>query len=63
MLVTEHEAKRKGCVDPIVSDGLQRVLCEGSECMAWRWANKTVHVDGEMQTIKVGYCGKAGKPE
>jgi len=33
-----HEKKALEKICPIMSKGEERVNCEGSECMAWRWA-------------------------
>lgn len=63
MLVTEHEAKQKLCCQKLDVAAIEESRCDGSSCMAWRWANKTVHVDGKLQTIQVGFCGLAGRPE
>ena len=39
--------------------------CMGSECMAWRWAEKSaveVPMIGDIKERK-GYCGAYGKPD
>lgn len=43
----------------------QRTECVGSQCMAWRWAEKSaieVPMIGEVGERK-GYCGAYGRPE
>lgn len=69
MLVTEDEAKEKGCCVP--PDG----KCGGSRCMAWRWKD-IVQDDGTASRFtsrygkwkdglsladRRGYCGLAGE--
>lgn len=64
MILTEEEAKTKGCQEAIgkvtAQGGIFFPKCIGSACMAWRTqesfrADKNSYVHG-------GYCGKAGKP-
>jgi hypothetical protein len=55
VVLTEAEAKKKLCVDfqryhPI-SSSIDRVRCEGSECMAWKWWP-------HITVAKFGCCGK-----
>lgn len=49
------------------------VLCIGSACMAWRWADEVggepayrrtpvKDAPGHFDNVPLGYCGKAGKP-
>lgn len=77
MLLTEKEAKTKWCPYAISAvrryeDGASVVnrrigsgkpdvdcMCIAADCMAWR--AMSVKKDGE--TVKMGYCGLAGKPE
>lgn len=58
---TEAEAKQKVCHR---SMGTPRTeLCQGSICMAWRWASPdTWKLEAAPELVKVGYCGLAGKP-
>ena len=45
--------------------------CQGSRCMAWRWANENVAVENPLHvqprwearvSTTHGYCGLAGRP-
>lgn len=40
----------------------KQTLCVGAACMAWRWAAPVAGVTRDP-AAKLGYCGKAGKPE
>lgn len=44
-----------------VSGISEQCKCVGSECMAWRFLEKTTN-DGEPDENSVGFCGLAGKP-
>ena len=77
MLLSEKDAKTKWC--PMARAGFRRdgdssltinrrigsgkadpdCLCIATECMMWR----TVTIVKETETLKLGYCGLAGKPE
>lgn len=76
MIVTETEAKaRKLCpfLAPALDTRSSRSLCEGSHCMAWRWADPQMNVrpTGPLADLPdayrsqdniepCGYCGAAG---
>ena len=43
------------------------IKCDASDCMAWRWNDKTVLSDGHLSTYTTkdyesGHCGPGGKP-
>lgn len=77
MLLSEKEAKTKWCpyamsavrryadsvtvVNRRIGSGKPDVdcLCITTDCMAWR----VVSVQKDNETVKMGYCGLAGKPE
>jgi hypothetical protein len=63
-MYTEEEAKEKKCqqlYDPRTGQRFQ--ACVGSQCMAWRWAQRETRMTGDdVAYVKVGYCGLAGKP-
>lgn len=65
MIVEEKKAAEFFCHYP------EKMGCEGSSCMAWRWAKeattRSVDVDGTIIDNAVdssthGYCGLAGRP-
>lgn len=72
MLLTEDEAKTKGCPykpmayttpgnagEPVPQWTIFDT-CSGSECMAWRWDDEEFVVcNGER--IRRGFCGLAGR--
>ena len=74
MLLTEEEAKEKHCCTAKTYDTDD---CIASNCMAWRWDEKSFRVFDENggalneqhnwkdmpQSEWKGYCGLAGKPE
>ncbi|RIK75493.1 hypothetical protein DCC62_13205 [candidate division KSB1 bacterium] len=77
MLLSEKDAKTKWC--PMARSGFRRhtdtsltinrkigsgkpdpdCLCLASDCMMWR----AVNLMKEFETVQMGYCGLAGKPE
>ena len=77
MLLTEKDAKTKWCpyaisavrryedsasvVNRRIGSGKPDVdcMCIAADCMAWR----AVSVKKDEETVKMGYCGLAGKPE
>jgi hypothetical protein len=59
-MYTEEEAKKRLCPQMTTDTEL---TCVGSNCMAWRWAQRETRMTGEdVAYVKVGYCGLAGKP-
>ena len=78
---TEAEARKKRCCNPVTVYGLtpqgdvviyNRVDCEASACMAWRWVDYRITNDGAdtkgpiyrlIKEVTQGYCGLAGRPE
>jgi len=69
MIVEEEKANKRMC--PMEMTGNQNYNCQGSKCMAWRWANENVavgnplHVQPRWETrvsTTHGYCGLAGRP-
>ncbi len=66
--LTEEETKKKWC--PFANARLIRPetaalndCCLASECMAWRWGAPLYADSDEVEpTVKVGFCGLAGKP-
>jgi hypothetical protein len=65
MIVEEKKAADRVCPQMIDKTPEYR-WCQGSRCMAWRWAdnivkhNKLELADGKSTTH--GYCGLAGRP-
>ena len=37
------------------------MMCLGSKCMAWRWAEHETTVTGKKKPDRRGYCGNAGR--
>jgi hypothetical protein len=68
MLLTEEEAKEKGCCQPLNFEecNLGPVSCAGkciaSVCMAWRWDENGLWGESYPKEKWVGWCGLAGKP-
>jgi hypothetical protein len=74
MTVTEDEAKKMWCpmvrirIGGIGSAAINSETehhpynCAASECMMWRWVNRTrVDLSDKKQNLR-GFCGLAGKP-
>lgn len=74
MIVTEEQSRKKWCPQLRVMDmsngfaiatnlgghGLLDNCCIASDCMMWRWYNRTI---GETrENVGKGFCGLAGKP-
>lgn len=68
MLRTEAEARKTMCqemtcagkaADDIHSD-LFCIVCEGVDCMAWRWHD--LNCERIKPENRRGYCGKVGEP-
>lgn len=66
MIIEEKKANSLLCCGP-----LAMTKCQGSQCMAWRWANENVAVENPLHTqprwearvsTTHGYCGLAGRP-
>lgn len=63
MITTEEEAKTKLCVrGHMPYAGYNGQFCQGSRCMAWRWAAAEAQNTQPVTYIYRGYCGLAGKP-
>jgi len=72
MLKTQEEAGKCQCIQAIAANGWG-INCEGSICMAWRWASQKQCAGTTCQCLSVsdcqdcsdrrGYCGLAGRPE
>ena len=61
--LSETDAKTKTC--PMTMDLKPTpLLCVGSQCMAWRWVEQYITVDGQsvLSGDTHGYCGMAGPP-
>lgn len=70
MLLTEEEAKEKGCHLVIrgSSAGEHNAVkflgrCPASQCMAWRWSCWKDHNTAPFSENCKGYCGLAGRVE
>jgi hypothetical protein len=65
MLITETEAKDRFC--PMGQSNPDIVRCIGSDCMAWRWDNRSVSIRQfdhvEHWVSNQGYCGLGGSVE
>ena len=70
MIVEEKKAADRICPQMIHSTPEYR-WCQGSRCMAWRWANENVAVENPLHvqprwearvSTTHGYCGLAGRP-
>jgi len=64
MIVTEEQAKKKLCPSSYPDPNVQGD-CLASECMAWRWIDPDTFqtATGVRPQVKLGYCGKAGRPD
>lgn len=64
MIIKEIEALNYNCCQRTQQT---RKPCEGSRCMAWRWAEQKNrdepkwNADGSAHSTTHGYCGLAGK--
>ena len=62
--MTEEEAKDRWCPQRMANG--QMMVCAGSECMAWRWAEEPdirgANGDYHVHSAGNGFCGLAGKP-
>lgn len=63
--VTEPVAKTKVCAGPpqTINGKEPLLMCLGSLCMAWRWAEKPAGLGARRESPGYGFCGLAGRPE
>lgn len=61
MILTTVQAREKlCCMEMGRVDGGR--LCNGNNCMAWRWFDPDVIVGKFDKDEEYGYCGLAGQP-
>ena len=63
MIVEEEKAHKKMC--PYEQGSEQAFNCQGSKCMAWRWADEDYDENNypiDFPPKTRGYCGLAGRP-
>ena len=59
MIVDEEEASELFCP---YRECKQEVMCEGRDCMAWRWYDKCYEDGTSLGPDRRGYCGLSGEP-